>query len=302
MTVDRRQFLKRTGATTAGLAAVAASAGTATAYDVGLVSTRDHYTDDGSSLVSGETKYSYDTNGQVPGVDTGCVSDLTVFVHGWDKKSSESDAEAAAREKIRHARDSLVGAGYGGTVVGYTWDNDVGGGADYGWGEAQDVAQKNGLKLAQFAVDYKYACPNGRLRFVSHSLGAQVVLSSLRSLNATSWWHDNGHDVYSTHILGGAQDNEAPTQEWTDTYEAIRDAAVAAFNYHSHEDDVLQWIYNSFEADQALGETGYEDGNTPAPNYTEYDATSQVGNDHSGYLSNLSDEVVYHMEHVGSYV
>ena len=301
MTFNRRQFLKQSAVTTTGIAALVASADTAAASDVPLVSTRDHYTDDGSSLVSGETKYSYDTSGDVPGVDTGCVGDVTVFIHGWDKKSSEDDAEQAAHDKISKADSSLRGAGYDGTVVGYTWDNDVGGGSDYGWGEAQDVAQKNGLKLAQFAVDFKYRCPSSRLRFVSHSLGAQVLLSSLRSLNATSWWHDNGHDIYSTHVLGGAQDNEAPTQEWADTYNAIRDATVGTFNYHSHDDDVLRWIYNSFEFDQALGETGYEDGNTPAPNYTEYDGTSQVGSNHSGYLDNLSDEVVYHMEHVGSY-
>ncbi|MFC4449238.1 hypothetical protein [Halorussus aquaticus] len=292
MSFNRRTFLKRSAVTTTGLALVGTS-GTAAAYDVPLLSTRDHYNDDGS-LVSGESQYSYDTNGLVPGIDTGCAGDLTVFIHGWDKNSSESGAEQAAREKIQHARDELTGAGYGGTVVGYTWDNDVGGGVDFGWGEAQTVAQKNGAKLAQFAVDYKSQCPGSNVRFVSHSLGAQVLLSTLRSLNG-SWFTDNGYDVYSTHLLGAAQDNEAPTQENPDTYDAISNVVANAYNYHSHEDDVLQWVYNSFEFDQALGETGYEDGKTPAPNYDEFDATSQVGNDHSGYLTNLSDEIVSDM-------
>jgi hypothetical protein len=300
MSLDRRQFLKQSAATTTGLAALVASTGTAAAYDVPLVSTRDHYNDDGS-LKSGETQLSYDTNGLVPGVDTSCVGDLTVFIHGWDKKSSEEDAEQAAREKIAHARDQLTANGYGGTVAGMTWDNDVGGGADYGWGTAQDVAQKNGPKLVQFAVDFTYRCPNANLRFVSHSLGAQVLLSSLRSLNG-SWFTDNGHEVHSTHLLGAAQDNEAPTQEWMDTYDAISNVVYGAFNYHSADDEVLAWIYNSYEFDQALGETGYESGNTPAPNYTEYDGTSQVGTDHSGYLDNLSDEIVYHMQYVDYYV
>ncbi|WP_210424182.1 hypothetical protein [Halorussus ruber] len=90
--------------------------------------------------------------------------------------------------------------------------------------------------------------------------------------------------------------------EWPDTYDAVSNVVGGMFNDHNHEDDVLQWIYDSFEFDKALGETGYEDGNTPAPNYTEFDGTSQVGDDHSGYLDHLSDEIVYHMEHVGSYV
>ncbi|WP_368408105.1 DUF726 domain-containing protein [Halorussus pelagicus] len=298
--VRRRNLLKQSAVATTGVAALVGSSGSTAAYDVPLVSTRDHFTDDGS-LVSGETQLSYDTNGLVPGVDTGCAGDLTVFIHGWDKKSSESDTEQAAREKARLARDELTGSGYGGTVVGYTWDNDVGGGIDYGWGEAQDVAQKNGAKLSQFLVDLKHQCPNSTVRLASHSLGAQVLLSSLRSLNG-SWFTDNGHRVYSTHLLGAAQDNEAPTKESIDTYNAISNVVTAAFNYHSHEDDVLQWVYNTIEFDQALGETGYEEGNTPAPNYTESDSTSQVGTDHSGYLTNLSDEVVHHMAHVGSYV
>ncbi|WP_158057723.1 twin-arginine translocation signal domain-containing protein [Halorussus halophilus] len=302
MNANRRQFLKRSAVATVGATTLVGASGTAAAYDVPLVSTRGHCSDDGS-LKSGVSQYSYETNGLVPGIDTSCVSDLTVFIHGWDKKSSSSsDAEQDARDKIQQAETELTGSGYDGTVVGYTWDNDVGGGADYGWGEAQTAAQNNGLKLAQFAVDLKYYCPNVSLRFASHSLGAQVLLSSLRSLDVTSWWDDQGHEVYSTHLLGAAQDNEAPTQEWMDTYNAVTNEVTSQFNYHNHEDDVLQWVYNTIEFDQALGETGYEDGNTPAPNHHELDVTSQVGDDHSGYLSNVSDEVVYHMENTSAYV
>ncbi|WP_266076101.1 hypothetical protein [Haladaptatus caseinilyticus] len=297
--VNRRRFLKQTGVTATGLVALGAGTVSAQRYGIPIVSTRGHFNDDGN-LVASETQTSYDTTGDVPGVDTGCVNDLTVFIHGWHKKGDNPEQDA--KDKFLSAKNNLEGAGYNGTVIGYSWDNDAGSGdADYGWGTAQDVAQKNGVKLAQFAVDLKYYCPNTTLRFVSHSLGAQVLLSSLRSLDVTTWWDNQGHEVYSTHLLGAAQDNEAPTQEWMDTYNAITNETTATFNYHSHEDDVLQWIYNSYEFDQALGETGYESGNTPAPNYNEFDATSQVGNDHSGYLDNLGDEIVYHMNNVPSY-
>lgn len=301
MNANRRQFLKQSAVATVGATSLLGASGTAAAYDVPLISTRGHCSDDGS-LKSGVSQYAYDTNGLVPGIDTGCVSDLTVFIHGWDKKSSSSDAEQAARNKIQQAENELTANGYDGTVVGYTWDNDVGGGVDYGWGEAQTAAQNNGLKLAQFAVDLKYYCPNVNLRFASHSLGAQVLLSSLRSLDVTGWWNDRNYNVYSTHLLGAAQDNEFVTQEEMATYNAISNQVIGQFNYHNHEDDVLQFVYNTIEFDQALGETGYEDGNTPAPNHNELDVTSQVGDDHSGYLDNVSDEVVYHMEHVSSYV
>ncbi|WP_132057481.1 alpha/beta hydrolase [Halorussus amylolyticus] len=301
MPLNRRQFLKHSVTTTAGAVALASATGTAAASDVPLLSTRDHFDDD-ANLVSGEGTFSYDTSGGVPGVDTGCVGDVTVFAHGWDKKSGDDDAEQGAHDKISLAESQLTANGYGGTVVGYTWDSDKGGGIDYGWGTAKEIAQQNGAKLAQFAVDFKQQCPNAQLRFVCHSLGAQVVLSALRSLDASSWWNDQGHDVYSTHFLGAAQDNEAPTTEWMDTYDAISNQTTAAFNYHSHDDDVLSWVYNTIEFDQALGETGYESGNTPAPNYVENDVTSEVGTDHSGYLDNVSGDVVAHMSNVPSYV
>ncbi|WP_227376033.1 hypothetical protein [Haladaptatus halobius] len=297
--VNRRRFLERTGVAATGLATLGIGTANAERYGIPIVSTRGHYNDDGS-LAAGETQTSYDTTGDVPGVDTSCVNDLTVFIHGWHKKGDNPEQDA--KDKFLDAKNTLANAGYGGTLVGYSWDNDAGSGdADYGWGTAQTVAQENGQKLAQFAVDFKYYCPNATLRFASHSLGAQVLLSSLRSLDVTSWWDNQGHQVYSTHILGGATDNEKPTQESSNTYYAIANETAATFNYHSHEDDVLQWIYNSYEFDQALGETGYESGNTPAPNYNEFDATSQVGHDHSGYLDHLGDEIVYHMNNVPSY-
>ena len=300
MTIQRRQFLKRTAATTTGLATFGVAADTATAgHSPPYVSTRGHFDDD-ANLVSGESTFSYDTNGTVPGVDVGCSGDVTVFIHGWDKKS-DGDEEQNAYNKIKEAGHDLYANGYGGDVIGFTWDSDAGGGWDYGWGTAQDVAQQNGYKLAQFAVDFKYLCPNATLRLESHSLGAQVLLSCLRVLANSTWWTDNGHQIETAHLLGAAEDNEAPTLEWSDTYYAIRDQTRATFNYYSEEDDVLQWIYNSFEFDQALGETGAESGNTPAPNYTDFDATSQVGNAHSSYTENCSDEVVYHINNVGYY-
>lgn len=299
MPIRRRQFLKRAGTT--GLATLGAASGTATAtHSPPYVSTRDHFDDD-ANLVSWETTTSYDTSGNVPGVDAGCVDDLTVFIHGWDKKSDSDDAEAQAYAKIKEAGHDLYANGYWGTHIGYTWDSDKGGGADYGWGEAQEIAQQNGPKLGRFLLDYKLACPSANVRLQSHSLGAQVLLSALRWLDSHSTWDYYGWRVETTHLMGAAQDNEAPTLEWPDTYYAILYETRATFNYYSEEDDTLEWIYNTFEFDQALGETGAESGNETPDNYTDFDATSQVGDDHSSYTENVSDEIVYHMRYVDYY-
>lgn len=298
MSYNRRQFLKRTAIAASSIGAIGTASSPATAnHSPPYISTRDHYDDD-ANLASGQTTTSYDTNGAVPGVDVGCVEDLTVFVHGWAKKD-DGDAFENSIDKIEHAGHGLSNNGYDGTVIGYSWDNENGGGWDYGWGTAKDIAQQNGRKLAQFAIDFKTACPDATLRIQCHSLGAQVTFSCLRELDAHYTWNANGWEIETVHLMGAAQDNEAPTDEWPDTYWAIYNQTRATFNYHSEEDDTLEWIYRTIEFDNALGRTGAESGHETPPNYTDFDATSQVGDDHSGYIDNCSDEIVYHIDNVG---
>ncbi|MFC6992042.1 alpha/beta hydrolase [Haladaptatus sp. GCM10025707] len=296
--MKRRNFLKRTGIAATGLTALGATTASAATY-VPVVSTRGHFDDD-ANLTAGHTATDYDTDGTVPGIDTSCVSDMTVFVHGWDKKGSDSDAEAAAEDKMEHADSQLDANGYWGTTIGYSWDNNKGGGGDYGWNESQDIAQQNGPKLAQFLLDYKYYC-GGTIRIVAHSLGAHVTFSALETLDVSSDWDQYGYEIDSVHLIGAAVDNERPTLEHGDGYYAVANETRATFNYYSNDDSTLSWAYNSFEFDQALGETGKESGNTAPGNYWDYDATSQVGSNHSGYLDNVSDEIVYHMDNVASY-
>jgi hypothetical protein len=295
--ISRRSFVRRTGAAAVGVGLLGAVSGSASAATVPpYVSTRGHFDDD-ANLTSGHGTFDYDTVGTVPGIDGACTTDLLVFVHGWKKKGGDSEAEQVAREKFAHAKATLEADGYDGTVVGYSWDNNVGGGWDYGWGTAKDVATQNGSKLAQFLLDYKYYC-GGTIRVACHSLGAEVTFSALEALDGSSYWNDRGWAVESVHILGGAVDNERPTLEDGDGYDAVANQTRATFNYYSNDDSVLSWVYNTIEFDQALGETGKESGNTAPGNYTDYDGTSQVGSDHSGYLDNLTDEMVTHMDYI----
>lgn len=285
---SRRRFLATTAAALSGLTVFGAAP--AAAASVPHVSTRDHF-DDNANLTSGRTARGYETSGDVPCIDTESVSDMTVFVHGWDK--NRDDPEQAALDKISKADTKIDEAGYDGAVIGYTWDSDNGGGWDFGWQEAQKIAQKNGRKLAQFALDVKRTSPGTTLRFVSHSLGAQVIFSTIRTLDGRSAWTDSGYKIETMHPLGAATDNEVPGKEaGRATYEAIRDQTGAVHNYYNEADDVLQWVYNTIEFDQALGETGIESGDTPPENYSDHDVESQVGDDHLNYLNTVSDDVV----------
>lgn len=289
--VTRRRLLRRTGAVTTGVAALGVASGTAAAGGMPVISTRDHYNTDTGELKDGYSHWDFETNGAVPGIDTACVSDMTIFVHGWRNDESE------AHDKMHHAKNSLEDGGYSGTVCGYTWDSDTGN----DWGDGEQIAQGNGYALAYAMLLFKEECGSDIIRVVTHSLGAQVLLKALRVLDGWDRWEDHYFEVFSIHLLGAAQDNEAPTDEWPETYNAIRWETTATFNYHSEEDDTLEWIYNTFEFDQALGETGAEAGNDTPCNYYDYDATSQVGDCHSCYLDELGDEIVYHMAHVDWY-
>ncbi len=292
---NRRTLLKATGASLAGLGTLTTlgTCGT-TAYSDPYITTRDHFDDDGN-LTSGHTAYDYGTSGNVPGVDTGCVDDMTVFIHGWDMNSSHSEAEQAALDKIAEANDELTAAGYRGTVVGMTWDNDKGGCCDFGWSVSEDIAQANGYKLAQFLVDYKYNCPNGVVRLASHSLGAQVLFNTIRILDRSTWWNDHGHDLTTIHPFAAATDNEVPTKEDMDTYDALTRQVEWTYNYYNEDDSVLKWIYSVAEFDQALGKSGAESGNTTPTNYTDRDVTDRVGSDHSNYLPTISPLIVSDM-------
>ncbi|MWG33341.1 alpha/beta hydrolase [Halomarina oriensis] len=295
--ISRRSFVRRTGTVAVGVGLLGATNGTASAQTVPpYVSTRGHFDDD-ATLTSGHGTFDYDTVGTVPGVDGACADDLLVFVHGWKKKGGDSEAAQAARDKFAHAKATLEADGYDGTVVGYSWDNNKGGGWDYGWGTSKDIATQNGSKLAQFLLDCKYDC-GGTVRVACHSLGAEVMFSALQALDGSSYWNDRGWQVESAHVLGGAVNNERPTLEHGAGYDAVADQTRATFNYYSNDDSVLSWVYNTIEFDQALGETGTESGNTAPGNYTDYDGTAQVGTDHSGYLDSLTDEMVYHMDYV----
>lgn len=220
-------------------------------------------------LKDGHTKTGYDTNGSVPGIDRGCVQDLTVVIHGLDVAAS------GAIDKVQEYKRSLQRAGYEGTVIGYSWDSDIAG--KLGFGLAEDCADKNAPKLARFLTEYRRACPNGVLRLVSHSLGARVIMETLKVLEANK----SGIKIDSVHMLGAAIDNEAPTREWPASYRAFANRVGHTFNYWNSDDPVLTFAYPGWP----LGESGVEWGNTPPENYTDIKVTAQAGSSHSNYMA-----------------
>lgn len=282
--MQRRAFLRTGGIAAASIGGVGLLTGSATAAGVPMVSTRDHFDDDGK-LTAGHTPYDYEADDIFGSL---ADDDMTLMVHGWRSSPDE------AVEKAEKADAVLTGQGYDGTVVGYSWDSDKGGGVDQGWGEAKTIAHKNGKKLAN-VLNYIKESNGSDLHLVTHSLGVQVALYALMNLRNWDGWQDNDRRLQSVHFLGAAQHDESVTPEWGyHRYNGIRYETGVTYNYHSRDDDVLEWIFKTWEVGAALGEIGAD---SPTPdNYWDVDVTTYVGDDHRAYLDSVGGIVEYHMD------
>jgi hypothetical protein len=275
----RRTFIRRAVAT--GTLATLGT-GTATAggkgggnddldapQDFPGVSTRDHFGINwygGVELLEGEQSYDY--RGDWEQYDDG--DELLLFVHGWQADDDEDDDIDGGYT----AAQALAEQGYDGTAAVYTWDADKGTGIDQGWYEAEAIARRNGPKLANFVTDWNAA--DGRpVRIVAHSLGAQVVCSTMEDLR--SWGEEDA--VQDVVLLGGAADDDdcALDGDWGPGLEY---AAESVLNCYKTDDSVLEWAYSLGEWNTAVGEEGVE--GTAPDNWTGVDVTDDVP-DHYSY-------------------
>ncbi len=256
----RRQFLRRAGAVGAAATGLLAASGGANAEEAATfprISTRGHYdiTWYGSVYRKDEyTKWEYDTVGSIPGLDGGAPEELLVHVHGWRNESNE------AVDGFREAREAYRANGYDQPVVGFTWDSDS---TVFGWWDSTEIAEANGLKLAQFVYDYRNENPDTRIRLVCHSLGARVLLRAIEVLDDS----DVTDYVDSISLLGGAADNDAVSTGGR-YGPHVANAVGQADNFWKDEDDVLNWAYTTAEWDSAVGEEGCE-GTQPG-NYQDH--------------------------------
>jgi hypothetical protein len=288
-TVARRTFLKTATVTAVGGAGLTATTGTAAAGDLvdgegdvaeapddyQRVSTRDHFDDD-ANLINGESAWSYSVEGNWPGswgADT-----LTLFIHGW-RNSDEDDNDIDGGYECQLA---LEQNGYGGDTAVYTWDSDKGDSLDLGWADAKDIAERNGRKLANFTQWYANSY-GVDVRWIAHSLGARVALFALKSLDED---YGESNLVKSVSLLGGAVEEDDVSLDagwWDSEYGEYIEAAAEQFdNFYDDGDEVLEYIYETREFEDAVGEKGC-DGPEPS-NYTDHDVGDIVPTHYDYYV------------------
>ena len=94
------------------------------------------------------------------------------------------------------------------------------------WGDARTIANENGPKLAHFIFEYKDTCKHQHnkdvnVRLIAHSLGARVVLSTLKGLNDISAWNANHANITSVHLMGALPDDEEVSRNPADTGDSL---------------------------------------------------------------------------------
>jgi len=228
----------------------------------------------------------YSIEGKILGFNTGkCPDELIIYVHGFNNNEEE------AIENFKDFQKSLDQAGRDTPLVGFTWDSD----SAPIFSSAKTSAEINGNALGQFILDYKLKCKDTKIRLVSHSLGARVILYSLQSLKDTQTdWEKEDFTIRSVHLFAAAVDNEEVSTDPTkgfgsyiesevDTY-IVDDKKKGFHSFFSPEDDTLSLLFGVPELDQALGESGADSSisDTLPGNYDETDVELKLIGDTNG--------------------
>jgi esterase/lipase superfamily enzyme len=276
-TTTRRDVLKKVAGGTAGLTVASGATGTAAAGSKGDC-------DPDGNIARIDTTDYLDTTwyGSVYHVDDADTDEydrdgeefpdnpeeLLVQIHGW------SNNETCGHGHIETVADVFEDVGYEHTVTGLTW------GSDYAWWNAKEIGERNAPKLAAFLREFADENPETTIRLKSHSLGARVLAETLLELYESDDEDDNDL-VTSATFLAGAIDAGSVAMDG-DYGEALENAAEQVDNFRMDGDAVLDWAYETYEWDPAVGEIGC-DGEQPE-NYTDHEVTVDVG--HLGIYEN----------------
>lgn len=195
--------------------------------------------------------------------------EIAIYIHGvWTD-------ERAADEQFNRTAMSLISNNYTIPLIGFSWDSNTPINKD-GWETAKNIAQKNGPKLAQFVIDFKNKCKDTDIRFIAHSLGAEVVKSTLASLSSNQQWDEkSGLNITSVHLLGAAIDRSSVAANTT-FGKAIDKLVGDFYNLRNSEDNMLEYVYRYVEKRDALGLLGISHSMPLPKNYFEREVNSEI--------------------------
>ena len=215
------------------------------------ISTRGFY-----DLKTGKTlkNISYDIYPKTSFEKISQKSEIVIMIHGLRNNKSGALAKYVIAEK------RLKTLNYKYDVVGYSYDSNTAG-VQYkstalsALKVGVTIAKKNGKNLSKFIKDLKSKNPSIKIRLMGHSLGAQVILSTVESLAKNS---ENNGIIESVHLFGASiPANSLSPKIHGNKFQKIVNKKI--INHYSPYDDVLKaahdekWVYSPIGYRGALG-------------------------------------------------
>ena len=161
--------------------------------------------------------------------------ELVIMIHGLQNDN------AGAIAKVILAKNRLTRLGYSFPVIGFSYDSNTTGAhllkyAKRALSAGQVIAKKNGRNLAMFIEDFKSASPKTKIRLLGHSLGSQVILSTVENLAKKN----HSGIIESVHFFGASITSDVPSSK---KYGKLLDRVIRGkiVNYFSPTDEVLNW-------------------------------------------------------------
>ena len=212
------------------------------------ISTRGFY-----DLKTGKTlkNISYDAYPKTSFEKISQKSEIVIMIHGLRNNKSGALAKYVIAEK------RLKTLNYKYDVVGYSYDSNTAG-VQYkstalsALKVGVTIAKKNGKNLSKFIKDLKSKNSSIKIRLMGHSLGAQVILSTVESLAKNS---ENNGIIESVHLFGASiPANSLSPKIHGNKFQKIVNKKI--MNYYSPYDDVLKAAHDEKWVDSPIGYRG----------------------------------------------
>ena len=178
------------------------------------------------------------------------TKEITIMIHGLRNNAP------GALTKFVIAKRKLVQLGYKNPVIGYSYDSNTTGAqyilhALHALHVGIIIANKNGRNLAKFVTDFKQKSPETKIRLIGHSLGAHVILSTIKNLAKNT---RNKGIIEAVYLFGGSIPSDALSVKNASYVQKIVCAKIR--NYYSPHDEVLRTVDDWNWADTPIGYKG----------------------------------------------
>jgi hypothetical protein len=145
-----------------------------------------------------------------------------------------------ALTKFVIAKRKLAHLGYKNPVIGYSYDSNTTGAqyilhALHALHIGVIIANKNGRNLAKFIIDFKQKSPETKIRLMGHSLGAHVILSTIKNLAKNT---KNRGIIEAVYLFGGSIPSDALSVKNASSVQKIVSKKIR--NYYNPYDEVLR--------------------------------------------------------------